>query len=306
MNKPNPGNIQRVHLIFKTHLDVGFTDFSAKVVENYFKSYIPRAIDLARLLRESGSSDRFIWTTGSWLIYEYLELAGKKERREMEEAIAHGDITWHALPFTMHSENLDTSLFRYGLSLSQELDKRFGHKTIAAKMTDVPGHTRGIIPLLEEAGVQFLHIGVNGASTPPDVPPVFIWRDPNGAEIMVMYHKGSYGDLMIVPGCTDAIAFAHTGDNLGPQSVDELYQSYRMIRGQFPGCKIQASTMDAFATQLVQKKNGLPIIENEIGDTWIHGAGTDPKKEAGYRELSRLRRQWLKRGVAGNEIKEFS
>ena len=31
-------------------------------------------------------------------------------------------------------------------------------------MTDVPGHTLGIVPLLAEAGVRFLHLGVNTAS----------------------------------------------------------------------------------------------------------------------------------------------
>src|SRR5512146_2183853 len=153
-----------LHLILKTHLDVGFTDFAANVVANYFNHYIPKAIDLAARMRESGSADRFIWTTGSWLIYEYLEQASPAERQRMETAIANGDIAWHALPFTTHSENMNPGLFRFGLSLSQELDRRFGKHTIAAKMTDVPGHTRGIIQLLHEAGVQFLHIGVNGAS----------------------------------------------------------------------------------------------------------------------------------------------
>jgi hypothetical protein len=112
-------NIKRIHLIFKTHLDVGFTDFAARVVNNYFNSYIPRAIELAEKLRQDNSPDRFVWTTGSWLIYEYLEQAGSGERGRMENAIANGDIAWHALPFTTHSEIMDpSSLFRFGLSLS--------------------------------------------------------------------------------------------------------------------------------------------------------------------------------------------
>lgn len=303
---PNHINLQRIHVIYKTHLDVGFTDFSANVIRNYFQAYIPKAIDLARELRESGSSDRFVWTTGSWLIYEYLEQANSIERNRMEEAIAAGDITWHALPFTTHSENMDSSLFRFGLSLSQELDRRFDKQTIAAKMTDVPGHTRGIVPLLAEAGIQFLHIGVNGASTPPDVPPVFLWQIPGGAQIIVMYHKGSYGDLMVVPGMQDAIAFAHTGDNLGPQSTDQIQAGYQEMRKQFPQSKIFASTMDAFARQLMMVRDTLPVITGEIGDTWIHGAGTDPKKESMYRELSRLRRNWLAMGEPESSLHGFS
>lgn len=299
-------DLKRIHLIFKTHLDVGFTDFSAQVVANYFNSYIPRAIELAEALRLNGSPNRFVWTTGSWLIYEYLEQANRTERSRMENAIAHGDIVWHALPFTTHSEAMDPSLFRFGLGLSHDLDQRFGRRTIAAKMTDVPGHTRGIVPLLAEAGVQFLHIGVNGASTPPDVPPVFIWRDPDGAEVIVMYHKGSYGDLMIMPGLDEAIAFAHTGDNLGPQTVEELDQTYQNLRRRFPHAEVTGSTMDAFGARLVQIRDQLPILTQEIGDTWIHGIGTDPLKVAQFRELSRLRQEWLASGIAPQTIQGFS
>jgi len=294
-----------IHVIFKTHLDVGFTDFAQRVIDNYFISYIPQAISLARELREQDTSERFIWTTGSWLIYEYLEQAAPAQRREMEQAIQAGDIAWHALPFTTHSENMDPDLFRFGLSLSRELDQRFGKRTIAAKMTDVPGHTRAIVPLLAEAGVQFLHIGVNGASTSPDVPPVFVWHDPSGAEVIVMYHKGSYGDLMMVPGLDDAIYFAHTGDNKGPQGADQLRDTYTALKTLFPLTQAQASTLDHFAARLLTVRDSLPVVTEEIGDTWIHGVGTDPTKVRQYRALLRLRQDWISRGITAASLHKF-
>lgn len=301
----HPHSPERIHVIFKTHLDVGFTDYARNVVERYFTDYIPRAVTLARELREAQSPRRFIWTTGSWLIYEYLEQAKQDARREMEQAILEGDITWHAMPFTVHSENMDPALFRFGLSLSSELDRRFGKKTIAAKMTDVPGHTRAIVPLLAEAGVRFLHIGVNAASTPPDVPPVFRWQAPSGAEIAVMYHKGSYGDLMTLPDLPDAIAFAHTNDNLGPQSKEELEAAFGKIQEQFKDASVQASTLDAFAQSLETIWDRLPVITQEIGDTWIHGVGTDPAKISRYRALLRLRRTWQEHGIPADKLHDF-
>lgn len=288
--------INRVHLIFKTHLDVGFTDYARNVVNNYFTSYIPKAIELARQMREEGKPERFCWTTGSWLIYEYLEQATTQARILMEEAINAGDICWHGLPFTTQSELMDASLFRFGLSLSQTLDKRYGKTTIAAKMTDVPGHTRAIVPLLAEAGIRFLHIGVNPASTPPEVPPVFVWRHPTGEEVMVMYHKGSYGDLMMVPGLHDAISFAHTGDNCGPQGAEDIVRVFTQLRERFPDADITASTLDAYAQALLQMKEQLPVITGEIGDTWIHGVGTDPTKVSQFRALCRLRNGWQASG----------
>lgn len=300
-----PDPIVRVHLIFKTHLDLGFTDFARDVTARYFNEYIPQALSVAEELRRAGGAERFVWTTGTWLIYQYLEQAAPAERARLEAAILAGDITWHALPFTTHSELMDADLFRFGLSLADELDQRFGKHTIAAKMTDVPGHTRGIVPLLAEAGVRFLHIGVNAASTPPAVPPVFVWRAPGDADIMVMYQKGSYGDLQIVPGLDEALAFAHTSDNLGPQTADQVREAYANLRAAFPTAEIVASTMDVFARKLLQVKGELPVVTQEIGDTWIHGGASDPQKLSRYRQLLRLRRAWLAGGTIDPQTSEF-
>ena len=291
-----PTRIRKVHVIFKTHLDIGFTDYARNVFRNYVQTYIPAAIELAQRLRVEGGPERFLWTTGSWLIYEYLEQADAAGRRRMEAAIRAGDIAWHGLPFTSHTELLDPALLRSGLSLAQTLDRRFGRTTIAAKMTDVPGHTLGLVPFLAEAGIRFLHIGVNIVCRPPAVPPVFRWRHPSGAEVVVMYHTG-YGGNMTVPGLDDAIAFAHTGDNHGPQSAAEIRTGYVRLREQFPGATVAASTLDAFAQALLPHTADLPVVTQEIGDSWIHGVGTDPWKVAAFRELARGRERWLAEGL---------
>jgi len=286
---------RQIHVVFKTHLDVGFTNFAREVVRQYMTSYIPRAVALARERREAGA-DRFVWTTGSWLISEYLEQADNTARRAMEAAILSGDIRWHALPFTTHTELLDAELFRAGVGLSRALDIRFGMTTITAKMTDVPGHTRAIVPLLAEAGVRFVHIGVNPACHPPAVPDLFRWRDlPTGTEVLMMYH-GNYGEVSTVAGLDHALAFAHTGDNNGPQSTAVLSEQFAHLRAQFPQDLVIGSTMEPFAQALLGIADELPVVEGEIGDTWIHGGGTDPCKVAGFRALSRLRRAWLAAG----------
>jgi hypothetical protein len=295
---------KNIHLIFKTHLDVGFTDYASVVVNNYFSKYIPASLRVAREMRDRGQPERFLWTTGSWLIYEYLEQAQPSAKKEMEDAILRGDIAWHALPFTTHTELEDVELFRFGLRLAQRLDERFGRQTIAAKLTDVPGHTRGIVPLLAEAGIKFLHIGVNPGSTVPSVPPLFRWLDESGAELMVMYESG-YGSAFDISGMEDALAFGHTSDNMGPQSVDEVLEVYRDKRSLFPGAQVFASTLDDFARKLESVRATLPVVTAEIGDSWIHGVGSDPIKVSRYRELLRLRLMWMRENKASYEDDRF-
>lgn len=283
--------VKRVHVIFKTHLDIGYTDFATKVLERYFEHFIPVALDLADAIRAEGRSERFVWTTGSWLVYEYLERGGATARKRMEQAIASGDIVWHALPFTLHSEAAEAGLIAQGLKVAADLDRRFGRRTTAGKMTDVPGHTRAIVPILQDAGVELLHVGVNSACPPPDVPPVFLWRDPRGREIVAMF-ESDYGGVRVLPGGEAAVAIAFTGDNHGPQTPDEIAAVYQDLRDKFPGAELLPSHLNAVAEELRPLRENLPVITQEIGDTWVHGIGSDPLLMQQFRELCRSRWEW--------------
>ncbi len=279
--------IQKSLIIFKTHLDIGFTDFSANVTQKYMDSFLPGAAAVARQLREKGGEARFVWSTGSWLIAEYLRThpgaSGEAVRRGIEE----GDICWHGLPFTTHTELMSAELFRYGLSLSGRLDSTFGKKTIAAKMTDVPGHTKAIIPYLKEAGIEFLHIGVNPASAVPAVPPLFRWQADNGDSITVMY-QGDYGQFSPIGDTGTAVYFAHTGDNLGVQPAEKVEEIFRELRQQYPAAQLVAGDLNDLALAVRPVADRLPVVTEEIGDSWIHGVGTDPCKVAQFRALERL------------------
>ena len=48
----------------------------------------------------------------------------------------------------------------------------------------------------------------------------------------VVIQAGGYGDLTSVAGCPDHLAFAHTGDNLGPPSVDDVVASFAIGRSR--------------------------------------------------------------------------
>lgn len=288
-------NTKKVHVVFKTHLDIGFTNMAAHVLRQYMEEYIPKAIALADTLEAEGGRAQFVWTTGSWLIRYYLDHAPASEKEAMEQAIRKGHIVWHGLPFTTHTELMDMELFRYGLSISQALDQQFGKQTIAAKMTDVPGHTLSMVPYMYKAGIQYMHLGVNPASMRPDVPKLFRWQAEDGSELIVNY-AGSYGEPVEVEGIDDILLFAHTGDNCGPPSAEEIEEQFREIQERYPDAEIIASSLDAFARSLLKVREQLPVVCEEIGDTWIHGAGTDPLKLAKLRELQRLRSKWLSEG----------
>lgn len=295
--------MKKVFVVSKTHLDLGFTDYAENIRQKYLKSFIPDAISLAERVN-TPDKKYFVWTTGSWLLKEMLNYADSVQKEKLINAMKNGNIAPHAMPFTTHSELLDYDTFDYGLSIVDELDKIRGRKTVAAKMTDVPGHTKGIVKLLANHGIKLLHIGVNGVSAVPEVPECFLWKDGDSEAIVI--YSGDYGGAFKSDFMDEVLYFDHTLDNHGAPSPQKVVDKFHKIQSQFPGYEITAGTMDDFADIIWEHKNELPVFEGEIGDTWIHGAATDPYKAASLRELMRLKCAWLSEGSMEKGSKEYN
>lgn len=285
--------IDKVYVVFKTHLDVGFTDLSSVVTQRYVSEFIPKALDVSEKLHTENTNEKYVWTTGSWLIWKYLHSAPPKEVERLETAIRRGDIVWNSVPYTVESESMNLDLFETSLLLSHKLDEKYGKKTIAAKMTDVPGHTRSIIAPMNRAGIRFLHIGVNPASPIPAVPEFCRWRDTDGSELILVYQQ-DYGSENILPGGKVAISVNFTGDNHGPHSYEAIKTIYAGLHKRYPNARLIASSFNEIAQELLAMQQELPVVTSEIGDTWIYGYGSAPVRMAKFRALSGLYSQWLK------------
>ena len=292
--------MKKVIVVSKTHLDLGFTDYAENIREKYINTFIPEAIDLAEKVNKDGKK-YFVWTTGSWILKEALAVEDKRER--LEKAIREGNIAPHAMPFTTHTELLDEDSLDFGLSVVDALDSLRGRKTVAAKMTDVPGHTKGLVPFLHKHGIKLLHIGVNGASALVDVPDCFLWK--NGDSEVVVIYSGAYGGAFESDLVEEVLYFDHTLDNHGAPSPEKVLAHFDEIQKQYPGYEITAGTIDDFADVIWQVREKLPVFEGEMGDSWIHGSATDPYKSASLRTLMRLKNQWLTEGTMKGDDDEY-
>lgn len=286
--------IKKVHVVFKTHLDIGFTDMAQSVLDKYTTDYIPHALELAEQMNTREHKE-FIWTVGSYLIDYFLEHGTQENCENLKKAIVNGDICWHGLACTTSTELLDEDLLDFNLSISDRLDQMFGKKTMGTKMTDVPGHTKSMIHAMCAHGKKYLHIGVNGSSMLPEVPPTFVWKD--GDEEIIVQYSFDYGTPCYVEGMDEVLEFVHTRDNRGPQSIEEIQTEMNKIREKYPKAEVVASTIDDYARELLKFKDNLPVLEEEIGDTWIHGVASDPVKTMRYRALLHLKDQWKARGL---------
>jgi hypothetical protein len=190
VTKVDASSIQRVHIVFSCHLDVGYARLIADIVNEWFDTYFPASIAASEKMRQlypQPDGDRFTFMTHSWLVSMYLDCPSglgfhcpnSSAVSAFVAAVKRGDIYWHAYGFNSEPEGYpDARLFEFGVQLTHALDDQFGlpHKTTLSQR-DVPGMTRAVLPLLNKHGVNALSIGVNGGCAPAAVPSIFRWTD---------------------------------------------------------------------------------------------------------------------------------
>ncbi|MHC1768661.1 MAG: hypothetical protein AB9869_31005 [Verrucomicrobiia bacterium] len=280
---PARGEVSDVVVVFKTHFDIGYTDFASNVVQRYRTSMIDQALAVVDQNRAMPPAQQFVWTIPGWPMARIAEdWSGQTEERQRRilEAFKSGRFATHALPFSTHTELLEMEDLVHGIGYASRLARAASLPLPRdAKMTDVPCHSWFMPTLLRHAGVDFLHLGCNAASRSPEVPPLFWWEGPDGSRLLTMYSASGYGTGLVPakdwPHKT-WLALIHTGDNHGPPRPDEVATLLAEAAQKLPNVRVRIGRLSDFADALLAEKPDLPVIRGDMPDTWIHGPMCDP------------------------------
>ena len=99
---------------------------------------------------------------------------------------------------------------------------------------------------------------------------------------------GYGGGLHALPASGAALYCAWNRDNSGP-SADIFNATLARLRVENPGANVFASNFDDFFAMAEKERHLLPVVTQEIGDTWLYGVPTDPRKNSEFREVGRRR-----------------
>ena len=297
----NP-NVKEIIVICKTHFDIGYTHTVEDMVKSCRTTMVDEALQVIDSFQYEPEQYQFAWTLPGWIAYKTLEDwpgqdAGRKEK--LDKAFASGQILTHTLPFTMESDGCEPEELTRGLWFSSHLARKYNLPLFrSGKQTDVPSHGGAFATVLANAGVKFLHIGCNMPSGYMHIPSLFWWEGPDKKRVLTFYSP-VYGtstnmfyatdwkapsDLMVGKNLLPPRNWPYqvwpailvTMDNSGAPTKTQIKALFDEVHQKMPGVKVRMGTMDDFYDVLMKENPDLPVVKEEMPDTWIHGIMSDP------------------------------
>jgi hypothetical protein len=183
-----------IFVVPHAHLDIGYTDFQARVAEVQ-----NRNID--KLLEEIAQHPEMrISLDGSWIVKQYLASRADADKKDFLDLARDGKIGVPAQYVNELTGYATLEELIRSTSYSQGLHREYGIPFDYANITDVPSYSWSYASVLSSAGIHYFAAGSNrerGAILPfgrwDQVSPYW-WQGPDGQKVLMSYQQG-YGHL---------------------------------------------------------------------------------------------------------------
>ena len=273
--------IKHIIIVYATHYDIGYTALASEVIERYRTQMIDQALRVIDQYKALPKHEQFVWSIPGWPMEQMLWPGQAAARRhQIEAALRAGNLAVHALPFSVQNETAELEDLVRGLHFSSDIARRFNLPLPrGGKTADVPDHVWELPTVLHNAGIDFLHIGVNDATTPAKVPMLFWWEGPDGSRLLTML-SDRYGSPQNPPPAWPYSAWLYvhmTYDNQGPPSPDTLQRDLDYYKQHYPGATVKVGQFSDFFNALKPEDLGeVPVVRADMPDCWTYGFMSSP------------------------------
>ncbi|AZQ61652.1 hypothetical protein EI427_05220 [Flammeovirga pectinis] len=299
-----------VHLLHHSHVDIGYTHTQDEVEKVQWKN-LDDAVMMSKKTVDYPEGSKFKWSVEvMWAVESYLKNASPEKRADFLAAVRSGAIELDGLYGNMltglsNPQELVESTFD-ALQIAKEVDVPLE----SAMITDVPGYTWGLVPVLAHSGIKYLSAGTNvfhriggTISTWGDRP--FYWSSPSGEEkVLVWVHEKGYShfhtglgfkDLKVLltpksifdylnelndrayPYDITTLRYTVGSDN-GPVDTG-ISASVKHWNETYETPRIELSTTTASFKAFEDKyKDEIPVVSGDFTPYWEDGAGSTSKE----------------------------
>jgi alpha-mannosidase len=303
-----PAKKWTIAVIPHEHLDVGFTDYAAKVAELHSQS-VDGAMDLIR------KTPDFRWTLdGSWVATEYLKGRSPEERDRFLNHVRDGSIVILPEFANQHTGNASwEGLARSFYNQKKLIDEFRLPTTDAAQIVDVPSYTWAYASILHDAGIKYLIAASNSWRAPAmllgrwNEKSPFYWEGPDGGRVLLWYSRAYlqlqtlFGSPWRLESIRDALPVflqaytrpdytASTAIIFGTQLENTSLAAEQSgivaaISHEYTWPKFQFATVHSAMSQIEHEWKGrIPVYRGDLGPYWEDGYGSDAAHTALHRE----------------------
>ena len=322
-----------VYLLHHSHVDIGYTHVQTEVERKHWK-YFEQVIDLARKTADYPAGSAFKWNVEVlWAVDSFLKQASPEDSQAFVDAVKKGWIGLDALygnelTALCRPEEL-VRLVDYARTLRRQYDVTID----SAMITDVPGYTWGIVPVLAQSGVKYFSVGPNRGhrigytlSTWGDKP--FYWQSPSGRENILCWVAGE-GYSFFHSGRLDAgrlfdylkrlgdseypydmiqLRYSIGGDN-GPPDPD-MSDFVKEWNQKYAYPKLVVATTTEMFSQFERRYAGqVPRVRGDFTPYWEDGAGSSAAETSINRDaaerLVQTETLWAMLDPAGYPAEQF-
>ena len=294
-------------IVAHEHLDIGFTDFRAKVAELQSES-------VDGVLKIERTHPDFRWTLdGAWIAQQYLATRSPAQQQEFLHAVRVGGIVLPPQFANQHTGVASLEGLIRSLYLAHNLAAREHLPVGAANITDVPSYSWSYASVLHDAGIRYLAAGSNSWRAPVvllgrwNEKSPFYWEGPDGGRVMMWYSHaylqlGSmFGTPPTLPAVEDAAPVflqAYTrpdyrassviifGSQLENTPLDQAQVELpKQWAGEYAWPRLVFTTFkDAMASLEQQFHGDLPVYRGDFGPYWEDGFASDAIHTALHRQ----------------------
>ena len=297
-----------VYILMHSHTDIGYTDLQPNIERKQAHNVI-RALELIQNTKDYPVDARFKWNLEvMWTADQFYRIATPEQKQEFEQAIRDGNIGVDAMYGNLLTGLCRSEEMSRQISFGTDLGERCGRTVDSMMISDVPGLTWGIVPVLASHGVRYISDGPNASSTMSgdrigyvrvqwENQP-FYWLSPSGKERVLYWgSQGGYSfghhfsslalGLPVLLNRLDEQKYPYDivqlrwtkGDNGPPdEGVMPFVRDWNATH-IFPKLII-ATTSEAFHAFEKRYGSQLPTFRGDMTPYWEDGAGSSARETA--------------------------
>lgn len=304
-----------VYLLSYSHNDIGYTDLQPNIERKQWRN-LEQALDLIKRTSSYPPEAQYRWNIETiWSLDSYLHHASAEKRQEIFDAVKSSHLGLNALYANVLTGLANGVEMQHFTECARRLKVEHSIPITTAVVSDIPGFTWGIVPVLAQSGVKYFASAPNSFDRVGHVyeglgDKPFYWISQSGVEKVLMwlaaasystFHEGELsklGDEKILKLMRkldetnypyDIVQLPYTigGDNGPPDSTlsdfvkdwNERYASPRLIVATH-GQMFREFERKYGSTPAQNMAGTLPSMRGDFTPYWEDGAASTAHETA--------------------------